>query len=230
MKADVFDARALREAFGAFPTAVTVITASDPAGRPVGFTANSFTSVSLDPPLLLVCVAKTARDYSTMTAAEHFAINILSEAQKDVSIKFARPLEDRFAAVDWARAPNGCPIFAQVAAWFECSMHDVIEAGDHVMMVGRVTAFKSSGLNGLGYARGGYFAPSVAAKANSSAAGGEIGAVAVLERHAALFPLGDQNLSLPRYSAAGGDPAKTLASQLERSGLSVHDWLSLLDL
>ncbi|RVG43251.1 flavin reductase family protein, partial [Sinorhizobium meliloti] len=107
-----------------------------------------------------------------------------------------------------------------------CSMHDVIEAGDHVMMVGRVTAFKSSGLNGLGYARGGYFAPNV----DSSAAGGEVGAVAVLERHGSLFPLGDDNLSLPRYSAPGGDPAKTLASQLERSGLSVHDWFSLLDL
>ncbi|MGH0347245.1 flavin reductase [Sinorhizobium meliloti] len=226
MKADVFDPRALREAFGAFPTTVTVITASDPAGRPVGFTANSFTSVSLDPPLLLVCVAKTARDYPAMTAAEHFAINILSEAQKDVSIKFARPANDRFAAVDWARGPNGCPIIAQVAAWFECSMHDVIEAGDHVMMVGRVTAFESSGLNGLGYARGDYFTPG----ANSSAADGEMGAVAVLERHGSLFPLGDDNLSLPSYSAGGGDPAKTLACQLERSGLSVHDWFSLLDL
>src|SRR5687768_18021864 len=109
------DPRTLRDALGCFATGVTVVTCLDPEGRPVGFTANSFTSVSLDPPLLLVCVAKTARDYSTMTAAEHFAINILSEAQKDVSIKFARPLEDRFAAVDWARAPNGCPIFAQVA-------------------------------------------------------------------------------------------------------------------
>ncbi|RVL31905.1 flavin reductase family protein, partial [Sinorhizobium meliloti] len=105
-------------------------------------------------------------------------------------------------------------------------MHDVIEAGDHVMMVGRVTAFESSGLNGLGYARGGYFTPG----ANPSAAGGEIAAVAVLERHGALFPLGDDNLSLPDYGAAGGDPAKTLASQLERLGLSVHDWFSLLDL
>ena len=105
-------------------------------------------------------------------------------------------------------------------------MHDVIEAGDHVMMVGRVTAFESSGLNGLSYARGGYFTPG----ANSSAAGGEIGAVAVLERHAALFPLCDQNLALPSYSAGGGAPAKTLASQLERSGLSVHDWFCLLDL
>ncbi|MHC2422567.1 hypothetical protein ACVMB2_006478 [Sinorhizobium meliloti] len=109
-------------------------------------------------------------------------------------------------------------------------MHDVIEAGDHVMMVGRVTAFESSGLNGLGYARGGYFTPRVAAKANSSAAGGEMGAVAVLERHGSLFPLGDDNLTLPSYSAGGRDPAKTLASQLERSGLSVHDWFSLLDL
>ncbi|MDX0686380.1 flavin reductase, partial [Sinorhizobium medicae] len=92
-------------------------------------------------------------------------------------------------------------------------------------MVGRVTAFESSGLNGLGYARGGYFTPG----ANSSAAGGEIGAVAVLERHGALFPLDDQNLALPSYSAGSGDP-KTLASQLEQLGLSVHDWFCLLDL
>ncbi|MBB4233166.1 flavin reductase family protein [Rhizobium mongolense] len=230
MKADVFNARALREAFGAFPTAVTVITANDPADRPVGSTANSFASVSLDPPLLLVCLAKTSRDYPTMTKAEHFAINILSEAQKNVSINFARPAEDRFAAVDWARGPNGCPIFAQVAAWFECSMHDVIEAGDHVMMVGRVTAFESTGLNGLGYARGGYFTPRVPAKAVSSAAGGEICAAAVLERHGSLFPLGDENLPFPSCSAAGGDPANTLASHLEQLGLSVHDWFSLLDL
>ncbi|MFQ6186585.1 flavin reductase, partial [Sinorhizobium meliloti] len=82
----------------------------------------------------------------------------------------------------------------------------------------------------LGYARGGYFAPRVAARANSSAAGGEIGAVAVLERHGAHFPLGDENLFLPRYRAAGGAATKTLASQLERLGLSVHDWFSLLDL
>ncbi|MFQ6186629.1 flavin reductase, partial [Sinorhizobium meliloti] len=82
----------------------------------------------------------------------------------------------------------------------------------------------------LGYARGGYFAPRVAARANSSAAGGEIGAVAVLERHGALVPLGDQTLSLPSYRAGGGNPAKTLASELERLGLSVHDWFSLLDL
>ncbi len=98
---------------------MTVITASDAAGRPVGFTANSFTSVSLDPPLLLVCVAKTARDYSTMTAAEHFAINILSEAQKDVSIKLPARWKIASLLSTGRGGRTAVPIFAQVAAWFE---------------------------------------------------------------------------------------------------------------
>lgn len=100
MTAEVFDPRALRDAFGAFATGVTVVTASDAAGKPIGFTANSFTSVSLDPPLLLVCLAKSSRNYESMTSAGRFAINVLSETQKDVSNTFARPVEDRFAAVD----------------------------------------------------------------------------------------------------------------------------------
>lgn len=222
MNADPFDPRALRDAFGAFPTGVTVVTTNDAIGRPVGFTANSFTSVSLDPPLLLVCLARTSRNYATMTGAERFAINILSETQKDVSNTFARPVEDRFAAVEWRRGPNGCPIFSQVAAWFECSMQDVIEAGDHVILIGRITAFENSGLNGLGYARGGYFTPRLAAKAVSAAAGGEIRLGAVLERHGSVFLLGDEILSLPSCTVEGDDPAKTLAMHLERlTGLSV---------
>lgn len=222
MTAEVFDPRALRDAFGAFATGVTVVTANDAVGKPIGFTANSFTSVSLSPPLLLVCLAKTSRNYATMTETESFAVNILSETQKDISNTFARPVEDRFAAVDWRRAPNGSPIFSQVSAWFECSMRDVIEAGDHVIMVGRVTAFENSGLNGLGYARGGYFTPQLAAKAVSAAAGGEICLSAVLERHGSVFLLGEETLSLPSCASEGGDPAKTLARHLEQlTGLSV---------
>lgn len=167
MTAEVFDPRALRDAFGAFATGVTVVTASDAAGKPIGFTANSFTSVSLDPPLLLVCLAKSSRNYDSMTSAGRFAINVLSETQKDVSNTFARPVEDRFATVDWRLGRDGCPIFSDVAAWFECSMQDIIEAGDHVIIIGRVTAFENSGLNGLGYARGGYFTPRLAGKAVS---------------------------------------------------------------
>lgn len=222
MSAEVFDPRALRDAFGAFATGVTVVTANDAAGRPIGFTANSFTSVSLDPPLLLVCLAKTSRNYETMTGAERFAVNILSEAQKDVSNTFARPVEDRFAAVDWRRAPNGCPVFSQVAAWFECSMHDLIDAGDHVIMIGRVTAFENSGLNGLGYARGGYFTPRLAGKAVSAAVEGEIRLGAVLEQHGSVYLLGDETLSLPSCAVEGDDPARTLAAHLEQlTGLTV---------
>ena len=90
MTMQTVDPRALRDAFGAFPTGVTVVTACDGDGNPIGFTANSFTSVSLNPPLLLVCLAKTSRNFATMTGAPHFAINVLSETQKDVSNTFAR--------------------------------------------------------------------------------------------------------------------------------------------
>ncbi len=96
MTIQTVDPRALRDAFGAFPTGVTVVTACDGDGNPIGFTANSFTSVSLNPPLLLVCLAKTSRNFAIMTGAQHFAINVLSETQKDVSNTFARPVEDRF--------------------------------------------------------------------------------------------------------------------------------------
>ena len=218
----VEDPRALRDAFGAFATGVTVVTANNPAGRPIGFTANSFTSVSLDPPLLLVCIAKTSRNYETMTGAERFAVNVLSETQKDISNTFARPVEDRFAAVDWRKGPNGCPIFSQVAAWFECSKQDLIEAGDHVIMVGRVTAFENSGLNGLGYARGGYFTPRLAGKAVSAAVGGEIRLGAVLEQQGSVYLVGDETLSIPGCTVEGDDPARTLAAHLEQlTGLNV---------
>ena len=142
------DARALRDAFGAFLTGVTVVTTVDDAGAPIGFTANSFTSVSLDPPLLLVCLAKTSRNYATLTAAKGFGVNILSEDQKDVSNTFARPVEDRFAAVDWRIGPHGSPVFADVAAWFDCATHDVVDAGDHVILIGRVEGFDNSGKTG----------------------------------------------------------------------------------
>ncbi len=223
MTAVTLDPRALREAFGAFVTGVTIVTARDDAGKPVGFTANSFTSVSLDPPLLLICLARTSRNFATMTGTKNFAVNILSENQKDLSNTFARPVEDRFATAAWADAPQGSPVFADVAAWFECTMQDVIEAGDHVILLGRIAAFDNSGLNGLGYARGGYFTPMLAAKAVSAAAEGEIVVGAVLERRGEIYLVGDDVLSLPGCVVAGGDPVTALTARLEElTGLSVR--------
>ncbi|WP_160871915.1 flavin reductase [Shinella sp. AETb1-6] len=216
------DARALRDAFGAFLTGVTVVTAVDDAGSPIGFTANSFTSVSLDPPLLLVCLAKTSRNYAALTGAKGFGVNILSEGQKDVSNAFARPVEDRFAAVQWQRGPFGSPVFAGVAAWFDCVMHAVVDAGDHVILLGRVEAFDNSGKTGLGYARGGYFTPALAEK--SLLASAEcllLGAVAVRNGEILLVEDGKGGWTLPFVEKAEGDGMEVLERHVaETAGLT----------
>lgn len=159
------DTRLLRDAFGAFMTGVTVVTTMDGAGDPIGFTANSFSSVSLDPPLLSVSIAKTSRNHAVFVQGLGFAINVLSESQKDVSNTFARPVADRFAKLDWKVGPAGAPVIAGVSAWFDCALHQVVPAGDHDILIGRVIDFDANQRAGLGYYRGAYFTPSAATQA-----------------------------------------------------------------
>lgn len=147
----------LRKAFGTFMTGVTVVTTHTKEGVPVGFTANSFTSVSLDPPLVLVCPSMALTSLPAFDACEHFAINVLAEDQQDLANVFARPVEDRFAHVEWRNDSLGSPLFAGVSASFSCSVHQRIEAGDHQLLIGRVQAFEASDTPGLGYSNGGYF-------------------------------------------------------------------------
>lgn len=212
----VTDPRALRDAFGAFMTGVTVVTALDEAGAPVGFTANSFASVSLDPPLLLVCLAKTSRNYATFAAGRGFAVNILSERQKDVSNTFARPVEDRFAVVGWRPGPHGSPVLDDVAAWFDCATERAIEAGDHVVLVGRVEAFANAGLNGLGYARGSYFTAGLEARGVGAAAEGDTVLAAVAERdgEVLLVERPGGRWGLPQCGPGGAEPVQALAAHL----------------
>jgi len=151
--------RELRDAFGAFMTGVTIVTTATDDGKPLGFTANSFSSVSLDPALLLVSIAKTSSNYQTFATTGHFAINILAENQKDLSNTFARPSDDRFAEVSFKLSGNNNPLIGDVSAWFDCMTHAVIDAGDHALIIGKVEAFHSTGYAGLGYYRGGYFTP-----------------------------------------------------------------------
>jgi flavin-dependent trigonelline monooxygenase, reductase component len=216
------DPRSLRDAFGAFATGVTVVTTMGADGKPLGFTANSFTSVSLDPPLLLVCLAKTSRNFEVMTTAKGFAVNILSDGQKDISNTFARPVEDRFSTVTWQLGPHGSPVFADVSAWFDCSLERVIEAGDHVILLGRVQAFEKSELNGLGYVRGGYFTPALNAKAVSAASEGRLYLSAVVERDGQVLLVGENGNSLPGCHAVSGDPLRDLKTHLEElTGVSI---------
>lgn len=150
------DPRALRQAFGTFATGVTVITTHDDEGLPRGMTANSFTSVSLDPPLLLVCVGKSASSYQAFSQAKSFAVNILHEDQVDVSNKFASKAADKFDTVRHDKVHTGAPILTDSLTWFDCSTHQRVEAGDHVVLIGQVQAFGTSPKSPLCFNRGSY--------------------------------------------------------------------------
>ncbi len=132
------DPRTLRDALGCFATGVTIVTAFDAEGAPVGLTANSFTSVSLDPPLLLVCVARQAATAAVLETAERFAVNVPQIGQQPASNRFASRVEDRFAATDWQVGEMGVPVLAGSLSTFECARHEVHNGGDHIILVGRV--------------------------------------------------------------------------------------------
>jgi flavin reductase (DIM6/NTAB) family NADH-FMN oxidoreductase RutF len=132
------DARTLRDAMGVFATGVTIVTAHDPDGKPVGLTANSFTSVSLDPPLLLVCIANTSSNAANLRAAERFAVNVLQIGQQPTSNRFAGKAEDRFADTPWEVGESGSPILRESLGVFECERFAAHEAGDHFVLIGRV--------------------------------------------------------------------------------------------
>lgn len=167
------DLRELRNAFGAFMTGVTVVTTKEADGTPRGFTANSFCSVSLAPPLVSICIGKSADSINVFTVADGYAVNILAEHQTEISGLFASKRADKFAIASWHDGAEGHPVLEGVCAWFDCVMEKQVDAGDHIMMIGRVKAFEYGDQNGLGYVRGGYTSlaleqAAVAAAANAS--------------------------------------------------------------
>jgi len=171
-----FDLRELRNAFGTFMTGVTVITTRESEGIPRGFTANSFCSVSLDPPLVSVCIAKTAESVEIFTSSGHFAINILAENQTEISGIFASRRADKFDVAPWRNSEGNNPILEGVCAWFDCAVVQQVDAGDHVVLIGEVRGFDYNDQNGLGYVRGGYVTLGLE-QAAVNAATGESGVV-----------------------------------------------------
>lgn len=151
------DARTLRDALGCFATGVTVVTCLTPGGTPAGLTVNSFTSVSLDPPLLLVCLAKKAASAPALIEASHFAVNVLQTGQQPASIRFSTRDEDRFGTTSWSCGEAGAPILTDSLGVFECERHAVYDGGDHYILVGEVVkASFDAGLDPLLYFRGRY--------------------------------------------------------------------------
>ena len=151
------DPRTLRDALGCFATGVTVVTCLKPDGAPTGLTVNSFTSVSLDPPLLLVCLAKPAASAVTLIEASHFAVNVLQTGQQPASIRFSTRDEDRFGTTPWSCGEAGAPILKNSLGVFECERHAVYDGGDHHILVGQVIkASFDAALDPLLYFRGRY--------------------------------------------------------------------------
>ena len=150
------DAREFRNALGRFTTGVTIVTCLDAAGQPVGLTANSFNSLSLDPPLLLWSLRSASPSMAAFVAAPRFAVNVLTESQVELSRRFASRCEDRFADVPWAQGEHGAPVLAGCAAVFECETMSHQIAGDHRLFIGRVLACTESALPPLLFQAGHY--------------------------------------------------------------------------
>ena len=151
------DPRTLRDALGCFATGVTVVTCVAGDGTPAGLTVNSFTSVSLEPPLLLVCLHRMAASSGALVDATHFAINVLQNGQQPASIRFATRDEDRFGTTPWSRGEAGAPILADSLGVFECERYAVYDGGDHHILVGQVVkASFDASLDPLLYFRGSY--------------------------------------------------------------------------
>lgn len=141
---------------GHFATGVTVVTAASPEGKPSGITVNSFSSVSLDPPLVSICIDRAADMHTTLTDATGFVVNILRSDQETVSRRFAESGPDRFSGVGYRLSSGGHPIIEGVLAHIECSIHESIEAGDHSVFLGRVVGGASDEGLPLLFYRGGY--------------------------------------------------------------------------
>jgi 3-hydroxy-9,10-secoandrosta-1,3,5(10)-triene-9,17-dione monooxygenase reductase component len=129
-----------RHALGHFCTGVTVIAAVASDGEPVGFACQSFAALSLEPPLVLFCPGKSSRTWPVIERAGAFCVNVLSHEQRDVSMVFGRAGSDKFAAVGWTPAPSGAPVLDGVLTWLDCSVENVLDGGDHWIVVGRVNA------------------------------------------------------------------------------------------
>lgn len=219
-----FDIRELRNAFGSFMTGVTVVTAVSESSEKVGFTANSFTSVSVDPPLLLICPAKNLSSFDIFNNCKYFAVNILAEDQQEISNTFAGGKGDRFANVTWHSNEQGVPLIDGAVAHFSCSTHNNIDAGDHIVLIGEVSAFNTSDKLGLGYAKGGYFSLGMEHRAEelSQKQPGIVGAV-IEYQDKVLLTKTDAGFSLPQVqSKVGQGSLEAVRQYLSGKGLEVE--------
>ncbi len=154
--APAIDPMELRRCLGSFVTGVTVITTLDENGAPIGMTANSFNSVSLDPPIIVWSLRTNARTFPVYANAKRFVVNILAEGQVDVSNRFAKSGPDRFDGVAWSKGIDGVPLLDGCAAHLECRTEATYPGGDHLLFLGRVERIVNASLKPLAFGSGKY--------------------------------------------------------------------------
>jgi 3-hydroxy-9,10-secoandrosta-1,3,5(10)-triene-9,17-dione monooxygenase reductase component len=154
LSADTF-----RHVLGHYPTGVAVITARTPDG-PIGMAMNSFTSLSMHPPLVLFCPAKSSTTWPLLREVGTVAINILSAGQQAVSRAFAARTGDRFASIHWSPGDNGAPLLDDALGWLECTVQDEYPAGDHTVVIAEIDLMRvhDAIADPLVFFRGSYFA------------------------------------------------------------------------
>ena len=150
------DAALFRRLLGSFATGVAVVTARDAAGRPAGMTASAIASVSLVPPLLLVCVWQESDFHDVLAAADHFGLSVLADSQEAVSRRFASEVPDRFDGVPWGAHASGVPLLEGAAAHIVCARRGDLPAGDHTIFVGEVLTGAAFDRGPLLHFRGAY--------------------------------------------------------------------------
>lgn len=138
------DAQALRQCLGKFATGVTVVTCADANGNPNGITANSFSAVSLEPPLVLWNIAKVSNSLDAYLSAKYFAVNVLTADQRNLAAHFAKSDHTRFDNVEYTTSANGVPLLPDTLATFNCRTHEIHDCGDHYVIIGEVNSFKSA--------------------------------------------------------------------------------------
>lgn len=148
------DIRDLRDVLGCFATGVTVVTTLGDDGAPLGLVVNSFSSVSLDPPLVLWSIGLESPSRPAFIRHPGFAINIMGADAKEKTMQFARPSENKFAGIDWEPGQHGVPVLADAIATLECETHKRIECGDHEILIGKVLQIDRNEGNPLLFHRG----------------------------------------------------------------------------
>lgn len=149
------DDASFRTAMSHFPCGVTIVTTTDD-GRPVGLTVSSFCSLSLDPPLVLICIDKDVSSHHAISSSKRYAVNILTEGQEEVSRQFASRAEDKFEGIGIREGLGGVPLIEGSLAIIECSVHEELPGGDHTIFVGKVERLETGEGEPLIYFRSGY--------------------------------------------------------------------------